>query len=303
MKNTRALALLALSIVVGVLAATMAVRLINERTHVSTTDVVVAARDVQLGTRLAPEMLKVVRWPSASQPSGSFHDPAELGGRVVNSTVIAGEPVVEPKLAPPGSSGGLSALIAPGTRAITVKVNEVVGVAGFALPGNYVDVLVYAEDDNDRPFSRIVLERILVLAVAQDTNADPSKPKVVNAVTLQVTPPEAEKLDLARGIGQLSLVLRNQVDDAAAQTSGAKITDLARGSNAPAAVPAAAPAVEAPAPAVADAAPAAAKKAAPVRRAPAPKRTAVTRKAAEPAPAPAPEPRRPSYIEGVQVSE
>lgn len=300
MKNTRALALLALSIVVGVLAATMAVRLINERTHVSTTDVVVAARDIQLGTRIAPEMLKIVRWPAGSQPSGAFHDTAELGGRVVNSTVIAGEPLVEPKLAPPGSSGGLSALIAPGTRAITVKVNEVVGVAGFALPGNYVDVLVYAEDENDRPFSRIVLERILVLAVAQDTNADPSKPKVVNAVTLQVTPPEAEKLDLARGIGQLSLVLRNQVDAAAAQTSGAKIPDLARGNSAPAPAPVA----EAVAPAVAAAAPAPAKKAAPVRRAP-PKRTVVAKKTPEPAPAPAPAPevKRPSYIEGVQVSE
>ncbi|HET8730623.1 MAG TPA: Flp pilus assembly protein CpaB [Moraxellaceae bacterium] len=307
MKNTRALAMLALSILVGVLAVTMAVRLMNERTRVSTTDVVVASRDIQLGTRLEAEMLKVVRWPSASQPSGVFHSESELLGRVVNSSVITGEPVVEPKLAPPGSTGGLSALIAPGTRALTVKVNEVVGVAGFALPGNYVDVLVHAEDENNHPFSRIVLERILVLAVAQDTNADPSKPKVVNAVTLQVTPEEAEKLDLARGIGQLSLVLRNQVDSEAVMTKGAKVSDLAGGSNLPTAQTVAAAPTQTAAPVQETRA-----KPAPTHRAAArhaaPRRAVAAKRAPAPAapaaaPAPAPEVKRPSYIEGVQVSE
>ena len=209
------------------------------------------------------------------------------------------------KLAPPGSTGGLSALIAPGSRAITVKVNEVVGVAGFALPGNYVDVLVHAEDENNHPFSRIVLERILVLAVAQDTNSDPSKPKVVNAVTLQVTPQEAEKLDLARGIGQLSLVLRNQVDGETVLTKGAKVSDLAGGSNVPATTQAVAAAPAQPATPAPEARPAPAHKA-PARHAAA-RRSVAARKAPAPAPAaapaPAPEVKRPSYIEGVQVSE
>lgn len=294
MKNTRALAMLALSLLVGVLAVTMAVRLMNERTRVSTTDVVVATRDVALGSRIEADMLKVVRWPASSQPNGVFHNENLLPGRVANTTILAGEPVVEGKLAAPGSKGGLSALIAPGTRAISVKVNEVVGVAGFALPGNYVDVLVHAEDDQDRPFSRIVLERILVLAVAQEAGRDETKPKVVNAVTLQVTPQDAEKLDLARGIGSLSLVLRNQVDTAPALTRGAKLSDLS-GGGAPAMAPAT---VGQPVPVPLEKlAPAPVKKVlAPVRPRPA------VKKAAEAKP-PVQEAKRPSYIDGVQVSE
>lgn len=107
-----------------------------------------------------------------------------------------------------------------GKRAITVRVNEVVGVAGFALPGNYVDVMVNTQDDLERLVSKIVLERILVLAVAQEASRDDTKPRVVNAVTLEVSPEEAERIDLARSVGTLSLVLRNQIDQNAAATTG-----------------------------------------------------------------------------------
>lgn len=302
MKNTRALAMLALSLLIGGLALTMAVRWMKERSSVTTTDIVVAAKDIQLGTQLSPDMIKVVRWPAQSKPVGAFNNPTALPGRVLNSSVVAGEPIVDAKLAVAGSKGGLSALIAPGTRAISVKVNEVMGVAGFALPGNYVDVLVHAEDDQDRPFSRIVLERILVLAVDQESNRDETKPKVVKAVTLQVTPEEAEKLDLARGIGTLSLALRNQIDTAASETRGAKVADLVSGSQ-PATVVAAAPAPAAeatPAPAPV------AEKPAPVRRPVAAARKPAQRKVETRPAAPAPQPTapaRPSYIEGVQVSE
>jgi len=110
--------------------------------------------------------------------------------------------------------------------AVTVKVNEIVGVAGFALPGNLVDVMVNTKDDNDRPISKIVLEQIPVLAVAQEASRDETKPKVVNAVTLELAPEQAEKLDLARSIGNLSLVLRNQLDNKIARTGGARKNDL-----------------------------------------------------------------------------
>jgi pilus assembly protein CpaB len=120
-----------------------------------------------------------------------------------------------------------------GKRAMTVRVNDVVGVAGFALPGTYVDVMVNTQDeggqhgDRDHSISKIVLERILVLAVAQEADRDSTKPKVVNAVTLELTPKDAEFLDLARSVGTLSLVLRNQVDPQPVQTSGAtKLTLL-----------------------------------------------------------------------------
>ncbi|MCX7289982.1 Flp pilus assembly protein CpaB, partial [Janthinobacterium sp.] len=126
------------------------------------------------------------------------------------------------------TTGGLSSIVADGKRAMTVRVNDVVGVAGFALPGNFVDILVNTQDDRAKAsgggelaISKIVLERILVLAVAQESNRDDNKPKVVNAVTLELTPDQVEKLDLARSVGALSLVLRNQVDPAPVNTGGA----------------------------------------------------------------------------------
>jgi pilus assembly protein CpaB len=105
-------------------------------------------------------------------------------------------------------------------------VNEVVGLAGLALPGNKVDILINTKDESDKPISKIVLEQILVLAIGQDLGRDETKPKVVNAVTLEVTPEEAEKLDLARSVGTLSLVLRNQVDKSPGTTGGIRIADL-----------------------------------------------------------------------------
>jgi len=110
---------------------------------------------------------------------------------------------------------------------MTVRVNDVVGVAGFALPGNYVDILVNLQGsaaDNGlrvQPISKIVLERILVLAAGEESNRDDTKPKAVNAVTLELAPDQVEKLDLARSIGTLSLVLRNQIDPQPANTLGA----------------------------------------------------------------------------------
>ena len=119
-------------------------------------------------------------------------------------------------------------MIAEGKRAMTVRVNDVVGVAGFALPGNYVDIVVNTEEDTGKlsdgrtkSISKIVLDHILVLAVAQESSVrEEGKPKVVNAVTLEVTPEQAEKLDLARSVGQLSLVLRNQLDTSPVATDG-----------------------------------------------------------------------------------
>jgi pilus assembly protein CpaB len=177
---------------------------------------------------LDPALLDVVKWPRGAVPQGALADPALLVGRVPRTALVRGEPVLAAKLTPEGSRGGLAAVIAPGHRAITVRVNEVIGVAGFALPGNFVDVLVSAQDDSQgaRMVSRIVLERILVLAIAQEATRDETRPKVVSAVTLQVTPQEAERLDLARNIGQLSLALRNQGDSISAAGRGVSRAEL-----------------------------------------------------------------------------
>jgi pilus assembly protein CpaB len=226
MKNTRAIVMFGVSLIAGVGAAIVATQWISHKATVATTPVVVAARDVNLGTPLTRDMLKVVEWPNSSELADAYSDPARLESRVPNVDIRRGEPIIEGRLAPVGAKGGLSAVIPDGNRAITVKVNEVVGVAGFALPGNYVDILVNAHDDRDKPLSKIVLERILVLAVAQEVGRDETKPKVVDAVTLQVTPEQAEKLDLARSIGTLSLVLRNQTDGDSTITGGARKEDL-----------------------------------------------------------------------------
>ncbi|RJG17813.1 Flp pilus assembly protein CpaB [Massilia cavernae] len=228
MKNTRGLVMLGIALVLAVAAVIAAASWIKSRASGNTTQVAVAMVDISLGSRITPEMIRMVDWPSGAMPPGAFTQAKLIDTRVTRATIQRGEPIMETKLAPPGTQGGLSAVVANGKRAMTVRVNDVVGVAGFALPGNFVDILVNTQEDttktaNNREISisKIVLERILVLAIAQDPNRDDTKPKVVNAVTLELTPEQTEKLDVARSVGTLSLVLRNQIDPDPVNTDGA----------------------------------------------------------------------------------
>ena len=235
MKNRRAYTMMAVAIVLGLAAVALASRWLLGQAPASAAHIVVAGADASPGQRLSPELLKVADWPPESLPAGALTDPLKLSGRVLKTSVLKGEPLTEAKLAPVGTLGGLSALISEGKRAITVRVNDVIGVAGFALPGNFVDILVSTQSDSaaaagrEQAISKIVLERILVLAVAQEVGRDDTKPRVVNAVTLEVAPEQAEKLDLARSIGNLSLVLRNQVDPRPGTTGGATRSTLLGG--------------------------------------------------------------------------
>ncbi|MGU8080273.1 Flp pilus assembly protein CpaB [Burkholderia pyrrocinia] len=233
MKNSRALMMLAVAMVAGLAAVVFASHWLVQTSTNSVTPVAVAAADLNLGEPLGANQIHMVSWPSGSVPTGAFTDTKTLEGRVVRTSLARGEPVIESKLAPLGTKGGLSAVIADGSRAITVRVNDVVGVAGFALPGTYVDVIVNTQEQQGKTdgqsISKIVLEHILVLAVAQQVSRDDTAPKVVNAVTLEVTPDQAERLDLARSVGTLSLVLRNQVDQKTLNTGGAtKMTLLGK---------------------------------------------------------------------------
>ncbi|CAE6688280.1 hypothetical protein R75461_00086 [Paraburkholderia nemoris] len=228
MKNARAVTMLLIATLAGLTAVVFASRWMASQASNATTKIVVAATDINLGQRIGPDFLKVAEWPSDSVPPGAFTDVQKLDGRVIKESLLHGEPIVDAKLTPVGTLGGLSAVIGEGKRAITVRVNDVIGVAGFALPGNYVDIIVNTQKDNrdpgtqrDQNISKIVLEKILVLAVAQEVGRDETKPKVVDAVTLEVSPEQAEKIDLARSIGTLSLVLRNQIDPQAIDTAGA----------------------------------------------------------------------------------
>lgn len=226
MKGSRALIVLFLAMVSGLAAMLVGAQWMTSRSDGDGKKMLIAARDISLGSPIDATMVQEISWNSDTLPAGSFSESKELVGRVVMTTLLRGEPILETRLAPVGTKGGLSAVIPEGKRAITVKVNEVIGVAGFALPGNYVDVMVNAQDESKNSVSKIVLDRILVLAVAQEASRDETKPKVVSAVTLEVTPEQAETLDLARSIGNLSLVLRNQVDLADGTTTGMRTADL-----------------------------------------------------------------------------
>jgi len=226
MRNSRALLIVGVALLLALGAVLLAARMMSEG-GAGTTRIVVATADITQGSRLLPVSLQLVEWPAQSLPPGAITDLKLLDERIARTDIGRGEPVLESKLAAAGAMGGLSAVVAAGKRAMTVRVNDVVGVAGFALPGNFVDILVNMEasggDSGGRTaaISKIVLERILVLAIDKEANRDDTKPRVVNAVTLELTPDQVEKLDLARSIGSLSLVLRNQIDPQPANTGGA----------------------------------------------------------------------------------
>jgi pilus assembly protein CpaB len=255
MRNSKALLMVGVALFLALAAVLVAAKWMSEQ-GAGGTRVAVAAIDINQGSRLAEANLQLVEWPAASVPEGAITDLKTLENRIARANIGKGEPVLETKLAPAGTMGGLSAVVAAGKRAMTVRVNDVVGVAGFALPGNYVDILVSLESTGSDlgqhapAISKIVLERILVLAVAQESNRDDTKPRVVNAVTLELAPDQVEKLDLARSIGSLSLVLRNQVDPQPANTAGAtRESVLGLPPVAPVAAAIAAPRLQAPAPA------------------------------------------------------
>jgi len=238
----RGVLMLIFAALAGLLAIVLATQWMRSQTMGSrASPIAVATTDIPMGSMLSPEMVRLAPWPEEARPDGAFTDLATLRNRVLVAAVQKGEPIVARRLAPEGSKGGLTAIVPPGKRAITVRVNDVVGVAGFALPGTYVDVLVNTQvgpegGGKQESISKIVLERILVLAVAQDVERDATKPQVSNAVTLEVTPEQAEILDLARSVGALSLVLRNQTEAKGAGTSGVTKDELL-GLRAPAPAP------------------------------------------------------------------
>ena len=244
MKNIKALGLLLLALLIGLGAAVYAAGWVARQDQGRSTRVVVAAVDIELGSKLQPQMLSVLDWPVGAVPTGAFREIKDLQDRVLRVGVLKGDAIVDRKLAPVGAAGGLASVISEGKRAMTVRVNDVVGVAGFALPGTYVDVMVNTQRDSaqrgeENQISKTVLEQVLVLAVAQEASRDDTKPRVVSAVTLELSPQDAEKLDLARSVGTLSLVLRNQVDRESVLTVGTTKHQLL-GSGAPAVVKASA---------------------------------------------------------------
>ena len=201
-------------------------------------DIVVAKVDIPLGTKIVAEQLSVVQFPKGSTPDGTFDSVDKLVGRVAVASFAAREPITDSRLAPEGTAGGLTAVIPEGYRSMTVKVDDVVGVSGFIMPGALVDVVVVIEPNDatssQGPISKIVLQNIKVLANGQNIDQPKNEREAnsVKAVTLQVTPDQAEKLALASSEGKLQLVMRNSIDQGDEQTLGVNKHTLLTGERA-----------------------------------------------------------------------
>lgn len=200
------------------------------KARVMATEILVAARDLPIGTKLQPDDVKLARWPRDSVPSGAITDAHTVVDSIVKSEMVQDEPISASRLYTGDTAGVLSLLIPPDMRAMSVAVDEVSDIAGFVLPHARVDVLVAIKQDAAGPggnaaHSKIVLENVEVLAVAQTTNHK-DKPQVERVVTLLVTPQEAERLALASHEGSLRLALRNLNDEKIVNTSGSSVSTL-----------------------------------------------------------------------------
>ena len=198
--------------------------------EVPTSKVVVAAGDLQLGAELKNTDLKTIQWPTGNVPEGSFSNPEELVGRGLVMPVVQNEPFLPSKLAPKEAGAGLPPVIAPGYRALSVRVNDVVGVAGYVLPGTRVDV-VATVNPTQQPTdvtSKVILTNVLVLAAGTkiERDGEGNKPIQVAVVTLLVNPDEAERLTLASTEGKIQLALRNPMDQTAPNTTGIRPAGL-----------------------------------------------------------------------------
>ncbi len=238
MQNRRALLFFAFAILFGIAAAFTAHRALESRvatvpveaTPVETVDVVITRADIQTGGVLEDALLTTVEWPREYAPPGAFFEKEALHGRVLRHALAAGEPVLEGALLAPGSAGGLLSVISQDTRAVSVKVDQIIGVAGFVMPGARVDVLATVRDLNAKnkiPHSKIVLQDIQVLAIDQKMEtASNGEPELVSVVTMQVSPKDSEKLVYASHEGRLQLALRTPSDHEIVKTAGVTVGDL-----------------------------------------------------------------------------
>jgi len=175
---------------------------------------VAAAANMEAGQAIRAENLRLVDWPASMPLTGAYSNPQPLVGRIVLYPLAAGEPILELQLSTPGSGNGITVKIPDGMRAISLRSDEIVGVAGFLLPGTHVDVLVTLHPANSPdPVTFTVLQDAEVLATGQKTEPDPEgKPTAATVVTLLVKPEDAERVDLASTQGTVHFVLRNGVD-------------------------------------------------------------------------------------------
>jgi pilus assembly protein CpaB len=191
-----------------------------------TRPVVVAAADLDVGAELGRDEIRVVDWPANAVPAAAISDPNEVIGRGLILPVIQNEPILPMKLASKEAGAGLPPAITPGLRAVSVRVNEVIGVAGYVLPGTKVDVVATVSPTQNQAdmTSKVILTNVQVLAAGTkiDRDTDKNKPTPVSVVTLLVDPDQAERLTLASTEGKIQLALRNPLDKTTPVTRGIK---------------------------------------------------------------------------------
>lgn len=232
--------MIAVAVVFGVLSVFMAQSWLNRQADarmkslqaqtktVSTRTVVVAKSPLRFGNALTSQVLREVEWPNDAIPENAFSTIAELmkgEKRVVLASMEANEPIVSAKITGPGQKATLSALIEEGMKAVTIRVNDVDGVAGFVLPGDRVDVLMTRSAENSGT-TDIVLQNVKVLGIDQLADARAEKPTIAKAVTLEVDTVSAQKLAVASSAGNLSLMLRRAGDVAEEASRRISITDI-----------------------------------------------------------------------------
>jgi pilus assembly protein CpaB len=198
--------------------------------RVVTAQVVVAAQDIPEGHVIDKIALTTGQWPVQTLPAGAFASVDSVVGRVTRVPVFQGEPIVPGRLAPAGTTGGLEIKIAPGKRAMSVKINDVAGISGLIQPNSRVDVLVNIRDERsekEMQVAKLFMENMRVLSVGQQvTRGDDGKPINATTATLEVTPDEAERLAIAMGQGSIALVLRGYGDPDSIKTKGATSSDV-----------------------------------------------------------------------------
>lgn len=248
MRSRRLIIVLVLALVSGLLAGWLALRLIQDNsrggpiaaTTTSSTEIVVAARDLPLGRVLTAEDVKLVGWPGEAVPENVSTTVEEVLGRGVITPVTMNEPLLAGKMAVKEAGGGLPIVITEGMRAVSVRVNEVIQVAGFVMPGTRVDVFVTIDPPEGRsggPITQLVLDNVQVLTVNQIVQTAPNgEPVTATVATMLVSPSDAERLIHAANKGAIQLGLRNTLDLDSVTTEGVQVRDLIPG-GAPAAAP------------------------------------------------------------------
>jgi pilus assembly protein CpaB len=195
--------------------------------------IVVAAESLAYGTAMTPDNVAEIPWFSNTLPEGAFAVKDDLlngGRRVVLSPLKRGEPVLRSKITGPGQRASLASLLDDGKRAVTVSVDDVRGVAGFVLPGDFVDIVIIADDGSPKRqgYSDILLEHVKVLAIDQVASEGEGQPTVAKAVTVEVTKEQAQKILLATSIGKLSLILARPVESKPDPNRRVSETDIGR---------------------------------------------------------------------------